>query len=290
MRATSSTIIGNSIFSESLIFKTLEEMPVCGPVFQAYYSNKADSVYLSWNPSSDQTKVDAYWANCVKGQLQTFNLYLLDSKDFFKLIYRGLNNYYTMTGLNSSQEYTFRVELCNNVSCSASEILAKVKTLDPPPPKWLPNLVPKFQFINANKIKFDWSNYNSLNTKRLNLTFRLERSNISFAYPPTPMEAGVRFHGKNFYKFDAADYFPEGYPFFGIQMKMKTKLANANLYYAGSKLIQNEYASVQFIKSMPSIVANTQSNTQKCYTNLNPKLDGNTLYNDNVWHSLEVFI
>jgi len=74
----------------------------------------------------------------------------------------------------------------------------------------------------------DWTSYTPGKYK-----FRLERVNVSFAYPPSPLESGVRFHGKNYFNFSTSKYFAEGYPFFGLEMLFQTRLNNSLIYYAG---------------------------------------------------------
>jgi len=205
----------------------------------------------------------------------------------FKKIYEGLQNSLTVNQLDPSTIYKFQIKLCNSIACSSQTL--QIKTNDPIPPPWA-NISPKISVINSTTLKFTWKDYiNSNNSqKNSNLTFRLERSRISFAYPPVPLESGIRFHGQNFYKFSGKDYFPEGYPFFGIKLELNSKFDSANLYYATSSFAQSEFVSVQLFESKPWFISNTQLNKSSCSIYLQPN-DITKQYVDNKWHDLEVF-
>ena len=93
------------------------------------------------------------------------------------------------------------------MGCASTDMFF-VKTLDPPPNRW-GKVVPNYELINSSLIKFEWSNYMPFNItennradKTAELSFRLERSEISFAFPPPPLENGIRFHGFNYYVFN----------------------------------------------------------------------------------------
>jgi hypothetical protein len=92
--------------------------------------------------------------------------------------------------LNSSTEYQLKFELCNGVGCISDNKLIKVKTSDPPPSDW--KSIPKFSIINSTAFSLNWTTIYPPG----DFTFKVERANISFAYPPSPLEQGIRFHGK----------------------------------------------------------------------------------------------
>lgn len=85
-----------------------------------------------------------------------------------------------------------KFELCNGVGCLSDNKLIKIKTTDPPPSEWK-SLLPSFKIINSSALYLDWSAY-----PPGNFSFRLERANASFAYPPSPLEQGIRLHGKKY--------------------------------------------------------------------------------------------
>lgn len=120
------------------------------------------------------------------------------------------------------------------------------------------------------------------------MKFRLERSRVSFAYPPIPLEAGVRFHGRNFFRFPAEKYFPEGYPYFGLKFSFRTSLASSLLYFAASSFAQSELELVQMYASKPWFLANTQFLQTNCLITLGANTSGTTSFADNKWHDTKV--
>lgn len=101
----------------------------------------------------------------------------------------------------------------------------------------------------------------------MDITYKLERAEISFAFPPTPLESGIRFHGMNYFGFSAAKYFPSGYPYFGVKFSYKQNRRNgtsqqriAPLYFASSSFSsQTEYTFVGVSDRYASFISNTQS-------------------------------
>lgn len=201
-------------------------------------------------------------------------------------LHLGLKNEVEVGDLESTTVYFFRIEVCNTVGCKATDQEIRILTLDAIPIGWT-NIVPKFEVINSTAIRFDWSDYVLAQEKQknLSLTFRLERSNISFSYPPVPLESGVRFHGQNYFRFPAEDYFPEGYPYFGLKLRFRSRYESANFYYATSSFAQSEFVTLQFYQSKPWLVTNTQSNSPDCSIYLTP--DNDVSYSDDKWHDLE---
>ena len=282
---TSSTVVGSSAPSRPLTFSTLDEMPVCGPELNKATSNSSSSIQLTWSPSVEQSDTDPYWISCVKGRVTLFNVYKQDN-DSLSLVYSNLSNVISISGLNSSTEYTFRIELCNSVGCMWADEVVRVRTLDPSPFAWN-TIVPRFSTVNSSVLKFDWTDYTSLYTTYLNLTYRLERAPISFAYPPMPLETGIRFHGKNFFKFPADTYFPQGYPYFGLRIAFKTTQTESSFYYATASQVQSEFASVNLNAGKPAFITNTQSTSDECAMLVEPV--SYLSFSDNNWHTLEVF-
>ncbi len=250
MSVTSSTIIGRSLPSDELVFRTQEREPSCPPKITNAFSYRSDSIFFSWLPSYNMSLNVPNWLTCIQGNLRRFNLYQLKDRNF-SLIYTGLENTFNLTNLNFSTEYEFKVELCNAVGCFSSDTF-KVVTADPLPNSWN-NLVPTLQVINASMVKLDWSNYVPLNNTPTNLvtniTYRLERAEISFAYPPTALESGVRFHGFNYFVFKPGNqFYPEGYPYFGLKYHFRTKSPSSLIYFAGSSFAQNELTLNQLLR------------------------------------------
>lgn len=126
---------------------------------------------------------------CIGGNIRNFTIYKFENNKFIQ-IYSGRNNSVEIGNFNSSTEYQLKIELCNSVGCIADNKLIKIKTTNPPPSEWK-NIVPSFRIINSTTLYLDWSTYPTGN-----FTFRLERTNASFSYPPSPLEQGIRFHGK----------------------------------------------------------------------------------------------
>ena len=211
------------------------------------------------------------------------------TKHYLKLSFPnnlGLSNQVEISDLESTTVYFFRIEVCNSVGCKATEKEIRIVTLDAVPIAW-GSILPKFAIINSSAIRFDWSDYvfEQQKQKNLSLSFRLERSNISFSYPPVPLESGIRFHGQNYFKFPAEDYFPEGYPYFGLKLRFRTRYDSANFYYATSSFAQSEFVSLQFFESKPWLLTNTQSNSPDCSIIMTPEKD--VAYSDDKWHDLE---
>jgi hypothetical protein len=132
-----------------------------------------------------------------------------------------------------------------------------VVTVDPLPNSW-DNIVPTLQVINSSVVKLDWSNYVPLNntpTNQVNnITYRLERAEISFAYPPTALESGVRFHGFNYFAFKpGSQFYPEGYPYFGLKYFFRTKSSSSLVYFAASSFAQNELTLSQLLRGKKRI-------------------------------------
>jgi hypothetical protein len=205
----------------------------------------------------------------------------------FTLIYKGLENTLKVAQLAPSSLYSFQIQLCNSIACSSQTL--QIKTADPVPPPWA-SILPKFSVVNSTVLQFTWSDYISANSSQAtaNLTYRLERSHISFAYPPVPLESGIRFHGQNYFKFAGQDYFPAGYPFFGLKTNLNSKFDSASLYYATSSFAQSEFVSVQLFQGRPWFLSSTQLNTPDCSIYLQTD-DTATKYADSRWHDLEVF-
>lgn len=140
--ATSSTIIGRSNFSSSILAKTLESPPLCEPILTAT-EVQTDAVLLVWEPSLNESQVDPYWLSCIGGALRNFTLYTTSQNKSANLTYTGLDNQFTVTDLNVSSLYVFKVVMCNQAGCISSGPL-EVRTLDPPPNSWTTSTKPKF--------------------------------------------------------------------------------------------------------------------------------------------------
>ena len=88
--ASSSTIIGSSILSPSLILTTLEESPRCPVEIVTAYSNAPSSVLLQWSPSVNTSKTDSYWQKCTIGNIKAFKVYKKRDMDTaFNISYQG---------------------------------------------------------------------------------------------------------------------------------------------------------------------------------------------------------
>lgn len=123
------------------------------------------------------------------------------------------------------------------------------------------------------------------------VTYRLERSPISFAYPPTPLERGIRFHGRNYFRFSASKYFPEGYPYFGLKFAYRTSLPSSLIYFAASSFAQSELELVQIYNNTPWFLANTQLKRDNCSIALNTDVVGDDLSNNlsnDKWHETKI--
>jgi hypothetical protein len=272
--ATSSTIIGRSRPSLELNFTTLENFPSCIPRIVSLGSYASDKIYFSWLPDFNLSLSDINWKNCIGGNLKNFSIFQVDVlKGSEKLIFTGLESTFNLTKLAPSKDYNFRIEMCNGIGCIATNLL-KVTTLDPPPNKWL-GIVPKYTILNGTMIQFEWSDYLPFNKTSFssssqpgksissfqNVTYRLERAEIAFAYPPTPLEYGIRFHGYNYFKFSSnSNYFPDGYPYFGLKYLFKSKVDSALIYFAGSSFAsQSELTLSQLVNGKSWFVTNTKS-------------------------------
>ena len=157
--------------------------------------------------------------------------------------------------------------------------------------------MPQYEVVNSSFIKFDWSSYSPFNTtenrqidRTASLSYRLERSEISFAFPPPPLENGIRFHGFNYYVFNSPQYFPEGYPYFGLKYFYKTALRSSLIYFAPSSFAQNELTVVQMLEGKPWFLSNTLSGElDTCSIYLSPNNMQNKNVSDQAWHSLKTF-
>lgn len=297
LSATSSTIVGRSSPSVEVVFTTLENKPICGPQILSAFSYATDSIYLKWLPAFNMTETVEYWRKCIGGVLKNFTIYQFDTMNStFKQIYKGPENSFNVTKLNFSTQYEFKIELCNGIGCASSEII-KVTTIDPLPNPW-GNVNPTFKFVNSSLIQFDWQNYvpfrnfendnsNKSSSARGRINFRLERSEISFAFPPTPLENGIRFHGLNYFKFAPDKFFPEGYPYFGLKYSFRSKKPTSLTYFATSAYDQTELKAVQMVNGQPEFLSVTQASDEACSIYLNTK--NKQLLNQNRWHTLKVF-
>ena len=149
-----------------------------------------------------------------------------------QLIYTGVENSATLTKLNSSGERLFRIELCNSAGCSSTAAF-NVSAAERAHPSWSASVRPRHRVLNSSHIEFDWSDYPNASVAT---TFRLERAEIAFAYPPQPLEAGIRFDGFTYLQFDADTHYPQGYTFFGLKQSLRSAVAASNSlnYYASS--------------------------------------------------------
>lgn len=89
--ASSSTIIGSSLLSPSLVLTTVEEIPRCPVEINKAYSNQPNSVLFNWSPSVN-TSMDSYWQStrCTTGNILSFNIYKRKEGDvIFSLAYKG---------------------------------------------------------------------------------------------------------------------------------------------------------------------------------------------------------
>ena len=196
-----------------------------------------------------------------------------------------MKNNFNLKKLESLKTYSFRIELCNNIGCKSTKPFS-IKTTERAPIDWS-SILPIFSVINATSLRFNWTEYSNLEVNS-DLTYRLERSSISFAYPPMPLEKGIRFHGQNYFKFPAEKYFAEGYPYFGLKLNLKSKFESSIFYYATSSFAQSEFAAAQLYKSKPWFITNSQSNLVDCTIYLTTD-DKRIFYSDNNWHDLEIF-
>lgn len=102
-----------------------------------------------------------------------------------------------------------------------------------------------------------------------------------------PLEAGVRFHGRNFFKFPSKKYFPEGYPYFGLKFSMRSRLASSLVYFAASSFAQSELEVVQMYSGKPWFIANTQYMQTNCLLAFTAT-GGPMSLADNMWHDTKV--
>ena len=279
---SSSTIVGHSEFSSELKFLTAEDRPLCAPKFVSAFSNSSNSIYLSWDPS--QLTTNNSWIECVRGNIKEFQL-SIEINGTFKLIYSGPLNQYLVTRLIPLRKYAFKIALCNKIGCIESKTSVTVTTKIAPPGINQPS--PYFKPLNSSFIKFQWDenvNENDKDENELSLRYRLERSTISFAYPPTILESGIRFHGLNYFNFPTAS-FPDGYSFFGIKFSLRTSQESGLIYFAGSSDAQDEFSSVQFSDGLPSFLSNTQADSDPCFVSLSTR---NTIrfFNDDNWYNI----
>lgn len=284
---TSSTIIGRSLPSSDLFLTTQEDQPICPPQLQTANSFQSDEIYFNWLPSLNMSIYDTYWKNCLGGALRNFSIYKINSNTSQQIVYTGLENNFNLTRLNSSSLYSFRIELCNQVGCLSTSVI-QVTTSDPPPAPWLQQDL-KYELINSTRINFDWSGYNPFKSgnQNQNLKFRLERAKISFAYPPTPLEQGIRFHGFNYFKFSPDKYFPQGYPYFGLKYSFKTSKDSSLIYFAASSYAQSELTLSQLQNNQPWFISNTQaSSNDACSIYLYNKQE---TMRKQEWNSFRVF-
>ena len=294
LTVSSSNFIGRSVFSSELRFITLENLPKCAPRIVLASSNISDTIYFSWLPSYNMSVYDPQWQNCIGGVLKNFTLYEVTDGDKLNIIYSDLENNLMLEKLNFSTKYKFKLELCNGVGCASTDVF-EVTTIDPPPNSW-GSYLPAYKLVNTSHIRFDWSAYNPFNfsnvmDKLQSVTYKLERAEISFAYPPSPLESGIRFHGFNFYSFSPSVYFPEGYPYFGFKYSFRTSIESSLVYFAASSFAQNELVVVQNLRGSPWLLSNTLSNDlDSCSIYLNSSSTPPfKKYNDDKWYSMKTF-
>ena len=256
-------------------------------------------------PSYNDSIYDEYWKVCVGGAIKSYTLYYFNVTNEeekvkpndqieWTAIFNGLANNATLANFNPAFTYRFLIKLCNTIGCIVNDYVIMVTTLSPPPLKWLKPI--KFHAINSTAFKFDWTDYQPIQ-EATNLTnnasqvqYRLERAEISFAYPPSPLENGLRLHGFNYFKFPAEQYFPEGYPYFGLRYNFRLQPSASSLvYFAGSSFAQNELTASQFYNSQPWFISNTQSNVPNEACSIYLNLTANKTYSDNKWHSFKTF-
>jgi hypothetical protein len=288
---SSSTIAGRSELSEETRFNTPERRPRCPPIITKAVSSNSSSAFLSWLPSIESSQNEPKWKQCLGGSLKNFSVFETESQ---KLLYTGLSNSVHLTSLNSSSAYDFSVELCNSVGCASARV--NVMTMYEAPSNWRQSahLMPKVSVVNATALKFDWSAYHEAETrldKRINLTYKLERSQISFAYPPTPLERGVRMHGFNYFELNTnSSHFPDGYPYFGLMLSFRTLHNSSLVYLAASSSAENELTLIELVNGHVWLVANTHSSLNSCSISVQAAADKpNSFYNDGRWHTLEAF-
>ena len=281
---SSSTIAGHSDFSSELKFITYEDKPLCAPKFNSAFSNSSKSIYLSWEPSKSTSNYS--WIECIRGNIKVFEL-LIESNSKFIPLYTGPSNEYLVTNLIPLKTYSFKISLCNQVGCIESKNFTSVTTKIAPP--GVNQSAPTFISLNSSFIRFDWHenvNENSKDNNKLSLRYRLERSSISFAYPPTLLESGVRFHGLNYFNFPAKTSFPDGYPFFGVKFSYRTSEESGLIYFAGSSEAPDEFSGIQLSNGLPSFLSNTQTDSDKCFVSLTT-LNTTSYFNNNYWYNLK---
>jgi hypothetical protein len=219
LRATSSTILGRSNLSDSEIrVKTLEDKPKCAPILTEGYSNYFDKIYLKWFPSFQDTQTNDTLKHCIGGDLIHFQVILVqpNSTTNDTIIYSGIESSFIYENLKSSTIYNFKLSLCNSIGCAINSELFSIMTLKPPPIQWN-KIQPKYERINSTFVRLNWTDYsiayqiqfnndfNNMGSSMGDIKYRLERLKISYAFPPVPVENGIRFHGFNYL------YFPSSY-------------------------------------------------------------------------------
>ena len=119
--ASSSNLIGRSPFSSETVVRTFENPPICPPQIITTKSNESNNIYFNWNPSFEESLSDPLWINCIGGTLKNFTIYQVETNST-RIIYSGLENEFFKTQLIFSTVYKFKIELCNSVGCSATEV------------------------------------------------------------------------------------------------------------------------------------------------------------------------
>ena len=130
--------------------------------------------------------------------------------------YEGPLNSINVTSLRSSTSYELTISYCNGLACITTDTPIIITTLAPLPVDW--NVSFAFETTPSGSFRFSWYNYSpnpendfsNTTAEGARTYYRLERADVSFAYPPTPLETGIRFHGHNYLNFPVSKYFPEG--------------------------------------------------------------------------------
>ena len=159
------------------------------------------------------------YRKCVGGVIKSYTVRYRENSTTasnWTVGYEGPLNSVNITQLKSSTTYQLEISYCNGLACIATESPLVVTTRAPLPVDW--NVTFAFETTSNGSFRFSWYNYQpnpesvdtSLTADEARTFYRLERAEVSFAYPPTPLETGLRFHGRNYFNFPVLKYFPEG--------------------------------------------------------------------------------
>lgn len=281
--AAVSTIAGRGSVSSELKTMTTEDFPLCPPKIVQAFSNASNQAYLKWEPS--KTTKNSSWIDCIQGSIKEFNLFV-ETADTSELnltnIYKGDNNEFLVQNLLPSTTYKFKVSLCNIIGCIMMKDAVYITTNIAPPNKNQPR--PVFNFVNSSFINITWEKNSN---KRSILSYRLERFKVAFAYPPTYLETGIRFHGFNYYNFSPSAFYPEGYSFFGLRFTFRTNEKSMLFYFAGSSDAQDELSAIQLSDGWPLFLSDTQADIDSCFVSLNASNE-EVSYDDNTWRTMKV--